>query len=634
MTKYLVIFNHRGASPVNLIREFIDRLQLMVDITPESDEVSLPPDLKSFYLFFIRQTWRPLAAILVLGTITAVIDTMIPAAIAYFIRTSLNGSNQLSSYTVPIIVFFVAFHPAVSTLHRLFTNHAISANLPTLVRWQSHTHIARQPISFFHSDLSGRLASRVLQTGPALRDTIVTATTSVWYIVVFAGSSLFMLANADLVLAVPVTIWILIYTSLLACFLPRLKQQSREMSKMRSSVTARLVDTYANIQTIKLYSGAGAENDFIREGLREHNQTYQALLTQNSIFSSLLAFLNGGLIGSTLGLSLWLAGKGEVEPSQFALIIPLVWHIASASVNVTQQLSSIFENIGVVQEGIRSIARPIPPENKNTQTPLDLTDTSIKFDRVSFRYPSSDSQVEDITFVVPEGRRLAIVGPSGAGKSTIINLLLRLHKADSGSITIGDRSITDITNGSLRSTMAVVSQETAILSRSVLDNIRFGKPGASLAAVQNAASLAGACEFIEELRDTQGRCGYNAHIGERGVKLSGGQRQRLALARALLKDAPILILDEATSSLDVLSEAGLRKKLENHLQGKSVIAIAHRIETIVGYDEILVLKDGRIVERGAHADLLAHQGTYHAMWIEQSGRGAGSGLIVSAESRM
>jgi len=602
----------------NVFRQLVAYIQRSVEITPDSDEISLPADLRSFFLFFLRQARQPLFAILVLGTVTAVIDALIPAVIAFFIKSSLQDSTYSLGLVAPIVVLFTLIHPTVSTMQRILTNHAISANLPTLVRWQSHAHIARQPLSFFHSDLSGRLASRVLQTGPALRDTVVTAITSVWYILIFGSSAILLLGRADIFLAAPALIWSIIYIFLLRHFLPRLREHSREMSTMRSLVTARLIDTYANIQTIKLYSEAGAENSFVKDGLRGHNETYQRLLAQNSIFSGCLAFLNGALIGTTLVLAIWLAKKGSVDPSQFALVIPLVWHIAVASVSVTQQMSSIFENIGIVQEGIRSIAQPLPEQKASPLETIDRSNLHITFNDVSFSYPSSGASLQSVSFSLPPGKRLAIVGPSGAGKSTIIQLLLRLYTPDTGNILIGDRPVSEIALGSLRSTIAVVSQDTSILSRSILDNIRFGRREASPEEVAEAACLAGASSFIAELCDDKGRRGYEAHVGERGVKLSGGQKQRLALARALLKNAPILILDEATSGLDVLTEAGLRARLEQHFLGKSVVAIAHRLETIAAYDEILVLDAGRVTERGRHTDLLARRGTYWAMWNEQS----------------
>ncbi|ACM39330.1 ABC transporter nucleotide binding/ATPase protein (plasmid) [Allorhizobium ampelinum S4] len=604
-------------SSEGLFGRLINWLQQLVAITPAVENIVLPDRIGKFYCFFLIQAWRPLLWLLAIGTAVATADAIIPVAISHFVQLLGENSTSFPTSTVAVIVLFMLAHPLLTSAQRLIVNHSISANIATLVRWQSHSYIARQPISFFNSDLTGKLANRVLQTGPALRDTIVTVVTSVWYIVIFIATTIFFLAQADVRLIVPTLIWVISYLLLLRVFLPRMNRHSRDMSSMRSLVSGRLVDSYSNIQTVKLYSHDGSENSYIKHGLVTHNEANQKLLAQNSFFGTALSFINGTLISSTLALSLWLSKNHAVEPSQFAMILPLVWHIANTSTAITQQMSSIFENFGVVQEGMRSITAPFPPEDGSCSEELRVHEPTVVFQNVTFRYPRSSAAVVSLNFSINSHERVAIVGSSGAGKSTIIGLLLRLYEADQGTVSICGQDIRSVSVRSLRASIAVVSQETSILNRSVFDNISFGMPHTSASEVVEAATMAGAHEFIRQLRDKDGRVGYAAHAGERGVKFSGGQRQRIAIARALLKNSPIIVLDEATSALDSESEFELKKRLEPLLRHKTVIAIAHRLGTIKDFDRIIVLEGGRIVEMGSHEQLLRSEGRYALLWNRQ-----------------
>ncbi|HKT17202.1 MAG TPA: ABC transporter ATP-binding protein, partial [Stellaceae bacterium] len=465
-----------------------------------------------------------------------------------------------------------------------------------------------------------------MQTGPALRESVVSGTNAVWYILVYGTSAIVLMASNDPRLAIPALIWFSIYAGLLRFFVPRLRERSREMSEVRSALTGRVVDSYTNILTVKLFARPRDEDNFVRAAVDDHTDAFRRQLRLITVFGFSLTVMNAGLVVATGGAAIWLWSDGRIPVGTIAMALPLAWQITAISGWVAQNVTAIFENVGVVQDGMRSIAVPRQMPDRADAAQLRVSDGHVRFEGVRFGYGTSRGVLHGVDLDIAPGERVGLVGPSGAGKSTLVNVLLRFYELESGRILIDGQDIARVTQESLRAHIAMVTQDTSLLHRSIRDNIRYGRPEASEAEIIDAASRAHALEFIEGLEDWQRRRGFDAHVGERGVKLSGGQRQRIAIARVILKDAPILILDEATSALDSEIEAAIQEQLGTLMRGRTVIAIAHRLSTIARMDRLIVLDRGRIVEQGSHAALLAQDGTYAKLWQRQSG-----GFLEEAE---
>jgi ATP-binding cassette subfamily B multidrug efflux pump len=487
------------------------------------------------------------------------------------------------------------------------------------IRWQNHWYVVRQSWAFFQNDFAGRIANRVMQTGPAIRETLVAMLTSVWYILVYGTAALILLASADPWLALPVVLWFLGYLVMLRVLVPRMRDRSKEVSEGRSMLTGRIVDSYTNILTVKLFARAHEEDAYVRDAVDIHTDLFYRSLRLNTVFGLWLSSLNAMMVTGTGGLALFLWTRGKVEVGTVAMALPLAWQIVNIAGWVAWQITSIFENVGVIQEGMMTIAKPIALTDRPDAADLKVTRGEIRFEDVSFGYGRETGVIEDLTLTVKPGEKIGLIGRSGAGKSTLVNLLLRFFDLEGGRILIDGQDISAVTQESLRAQISMVTQDTSLLHRSIGDNIRYGRPQATEAEIVAAAKLAHADEFIRELEDWKKRTGYAAQVGERGVKLSGGQRQRVAIARVILKDAPILVLDEATSALDSEVEAAIQSSLGTLMTGKTVIAIAHRLSTIARMDRLIVLDHGRIVEQGSHDELLRHGGHYAALWRRQSG---------------
>jgi ATP-binding cassette, subfamily B, multidrug efflux pump len=515
--------------------------------------------------------------------------------------------------------------PLALTSQNLITHQAIAANVSNMIRWQTHWHVARQSWAFFQNDFAGRIATRVLQTGPAVRESLVALITGVWYILVYGSSALFLLASADRWLALPISIWFLSYLVLLRTFVPRMRDRSKVVSEAKSLLTGRVVDTYTNILTVKLFARARNEDAYVRDAIDEHTGLFHSSLRLNTLFSFCLTTLNAMLVTGTGAIAIALWTHGQVGVGTVAMALPLSWQIINIAGWVAMRITEIFENIGVVQEGMMTIAKPIGLADRDDANPLMVTRGEIRFQDVRFGYGRERGLIEGLTLTVRAGERIGLVGRSGAGKSTLVNLLLRFFDIEDGRILIDGQDIAAATQESLRTQISVVTQDTSLLHRSIRENIRYGRPEASDAEIIAAAKLAHAHEFIEDLEDWRGRRGYDAQVGERGVKLSGGQRQRVAIARVILKNAPILVLDEATSALDSEVEGAIQASLDTLMAGKTVIAIAHRLSTIARMDRLVILDHGHIVEQGSHEELLRAGGHYAMLWQRQSG-----GFIDSA----
>jgi ATP-binding cassette subfamily B multidrug efflux pump len=580
--------------------------------------------LGAFYWHYVRQVRGLVAVLFVAGFLVASLDTLIPVFIGRLVGLlSEHAPGTLLSAAWPQLLgmagVLLVLRPLAMLLQNLMTNQVLAPGLMNLVRWQNHWHVVRQSWNFFQNDFAGRIANRVMQTGPSLRESVVASTNAIWYILVYGGGAILLLSKSDPRLAAPVVVWFAGYATFLRFFVPRLRVRSRRMSEMRSTLTGRVVDSYTNILTVKLFARPRDEDEFVRGAIDDHTNAFRDQVRLMTLFGLVLALLNATMVVGTgiIAVSLWDAGT--IALGTVAMALPLTWQIANIAGWVAQNVTSVFENIGTVQDGMRSIAvarqMPDPPD----AVALRIRDAEVRFERVRFGYGTARGVLHGIDLRIAPGERVGLVGRSGAGKSTLVNLLLRFYAVEGGRILIGGQDIATVTQESLRAHIAMVTQDTSLLHRSIRDNIRYGRPQASEEEVREAAAKAHALDFIEGLEDWFGRHGLDAHVGERGVKLSGGQRQRVALARVILKNAPILVLDEATSALDSEVEAAIQEQLEGLMRGRTVIAIAHRLSTIARMDRLVVLDEGCIVEQGTHAKLLAAGGTYARLWRHQSG---------------
>ena len=583
-----------------------------------------PPRLLAFYWRYCKPVWPFLAALLVVGFVVSLIEVSLfkfIGSIVDFLRATSPERVFEDHAGTFLWMGFIAFvaRPAMSTAHDLLTQQAIAPGLTNMTRWQTHRYVLRQSVTFFANDFAGRIASKIIQTGPALRESVVQSLDALWFVVIFAASAVVLFAQIDWRLALPLLAWIGGYMLTLGFFVPRIRVRATVMSEMRSQLTGRVVDSYSNIQTVKLFAQPEREDDYAREALLAHTRAFQHETRLVTLMNVVVATMNGVLIVATGWLAIWLWSRGQMSLGSIALASGLAIRLTNMSGWVMWTAIGIFENIGTVHEGMETIARENGLADRPGATALQAPRGAIRFEGVRFHYGRDGGVIDDLSFTIAAGEKVGIVGRSGAGKSTIVNLLLRFYDVEAGHVFIDGQDVCDVTQASLRQKIGVVTQDTSLLHRSVEDNIRYGAPQATRSDVLAAARQAHADDFIVTLSDPYGRNGYDAHVGERGVKLSGGQRQRIAIARVLLKDAPILVLDEATSALDSEVEAAIQESLQPLMTGKTVIAIAHRLSTIAAMDRLIVLDKGAIVETGTHEQLLARGGLYASLWQRQSG---------------
>jgi ATP-binding cassette subfamily B multidrug efflux pump len=592
-----------------------------------------PQGLLAFYWHFVRQTKGWYAAMFAASLAVALLDTVIPLFIGRLVslmEAADRGAAVAEQWPILVgmIVLVLLVRPLAILIDIAIRHNALIPGATSLIRWQSHWHVVRQSWPFFQNDFAGRIANRVMQTAHALRESTMASIRAVWYIAVYGMTAFALMTIADWRLGLPTLAWFAGYVLFLRHFVPKLRELARESSERRSLVMARVVDSYTNILTVKLFARIADEDAYVRESVDLHQRAMNAHMGVITRFQVGLTALNAALLVATaaIGLHLWV--EGSVSAGIVATALPLAWQTANAAGWVSWEVSAIFENIGVVQEGMQSIAVPHSGGDRPDARPLEVSRGELAFEGVSFGYGRKDAApvLSHLTMRIRPGERVGLVGRSGAGKSTLVNLLLRFHEVESGRILIDGQDIAGVTQESLRAAIGMVTQDTSLLHRSIAANIRYGRPSATDSQVAEAARKAQAHEFILSLRDWNGRTGYAAHVGERGVKLSGGQRQRIALARVILKDAPILALDEATSALDSEVELAIQEQLLDLMEGKTVIAIAHRLSTIARMDRLIVLEGGRIVEQGTHEALLALRGHYEKLWRHQSG-----GFLVDEE---
>ncbi|HZD62063.1 MAG TPA: ABC transporter ATP-binding protein [Xanthobacteraceae bacterium] len=610
-----------------------ERLLKPTDLPEEAEP---PPGFIAFFWHFARQAKGLFVALFAAGFVVALLDSTIPVFMGRIVTliTETQPDQLFATFWPHLLgmaVVLLVARPIAQASQNLIANQAIAANVSNRIRWQNHWYVVRQSWAFFQNDFAGRIANRVMQTGPAIRETLVALITSVWYILVYGTSALVLLSSADPWLALPVVLWFLGYLVMLRVLVPRMRDRSKAVSEGRSMLTGRIVDSYTNILTVKLFARAREEDAYVRDAIDQHTDLFYRSLRLNTLFSFCLSTLNAMMVTGTGGLALVLWTQGKVEIGTVAMALPLAWQIVNVAGWVALQVTSIFENIGVIQEGMMTIARPIALIDRPDAPALNVTRGEIVFEDVRFGYGRESGVIDGLNLSVKPGEKIGLIGRSGAGKSTVVNLLLRFFDLEDGRILIDGQDIAAVTQESLRAQISMVTQDTSLLHRSIGDNIRYGRPQATDAEVVAAAKLAHAHEFILELEDWKQRRGYPAQVGERGVKLSGGQRQRIAIARVILKNAPILVLDEATSALDSEVEAAIQSSLDTLMAGKTVIAIAHRLSTIARMDRLIVLDRGRIVEQGTHHELLQHGGHYAALWQRQSGGFIDAGDMQAAE---
>jgi ATP-binding cassette subfamily B multidrug efflux pump len=583
-----------------------------------------PTGLVAFYRHFAWQARGALAALFVIGLFVALTDVSIPFFMGYVVtlvsQTAAGDVIRDHGTTFAGMAFvLVVVRPMLYLAQNLVRHQILSPGLTNLTRWQSHWHVVRQSWAFFQNDFAGRVAGRVVQTGASLSESVIALTTSIWHISVYGVSTIAALALIDFRLALPILVWFLCFSAMLALFVPRMRDRSRRSSDARSALNGRIVDCYTNILTVKLFARARDEDDFVREALDAHTRAFHDQQRLNTLFGLALSLLNAILIAATGGVAILLWDKAAISVGMVAMSLPLALQLNGFSWFVAMSVTSIFEAVGTVQEGMRSIAVPRQMPDPPNARELEVVEGAVQFENVWFGYGMSKPVLHGLSLKIRGGERIGLVGHSGAGKSTLVNLLLHFFDVDSGRIHIDGQDIAQVTQESLRANIAMVTQDTALLHRSIRDNIRYGCPGATEEAIHAAAVKAHALEFIETLEDTHGQRGFDALVGERGVKLSGGQRQRIAIARVILKNAPILVLDEATSALDSEIEAAIQEQLGALMEGRTVIAIAHRLSTIAQLDRLVVLDHGRVIEEGTHAALLALGGDYARAWNRQSG---------------
>jgi ATP-binding cassette subfamily B multidrug efflux pump len=602
-------------------------------LDPTAGTPAPPPNagLVRFYWFYIRQVTGLTVSLFVFGGLIAILDTMIPAFIGRVVSLVSSHTPQTLFRDQGLTLLGMAgvllvLRPLAFVAHNVLVNQIVNPGLSNMIRWQNHWHVVRQSWTFFQNDFAGRIANRVLQTGPALRESLVMAFDAAWYILVYGSSALVLLGRLDWRLMVPMLVWFAVYAAMLRYFVPRLRDRSRHVSEMRSTLTGRVVDSYTNILTVKLFARAADEDAFVRDAIDDHTSAFRDQTRMTTAYTSTLVLMNATLIVSMAAVALWQWSVGHIAIGAVATAIPMAWQLNNIAGWVARSVTSIFENIGTVQDGMRSIDVPRQMPDPADAVELHVTGGEIRIENLHFDYGRVRDTVtkypavlHGIDLTIAPGERVGLIGPSGAGKSTLVNLLLHFYDPAAGRILIDGQDIAGVTQESLRRHIAMVTQDTSLLHRSIQENIRYGQPQATEAQIIAAAKQAQAHEFILGLEDWHGRRGYDAHVGERGVKLSGGQRQRVALARVILKDAPILILDEATSALDSEVEAAIQEQLDTLMEGRTVIAIAHRLSTIARMDRLIVLDAGRIVEAGSHLELLQRNGVYARLWRRQSG---------------
>ena len=580
------------------------RFELLIDVFKPSPDIAPPPGMLRFYGHYLKQVWPLMVAVLIVGFFAAVIEVALFSFLGQLIDMAQASTDAGSFFAehrdalLWMLLVALVIRPLVFGLHNLLTHQAVNPGLTNLIRWQNHRYVLKQSLSFFQNDFAGRVAQRVMQTGPSLRDSAMQVIDALWHVVVYAGSALYLFAAADLRLVLPLALWIVGYSAALWYFVPRIKARSAAASAARSKVMGRVVDGYSNIATLKLFAHSQEEESYAREAMQDLLDKFRLQSRTITALDFLITCLNGVLIVGTGALALWLWSQALISTGAIALALGLVIRINNMAEWIMWVVNGIFENVGTVQDGMQTIVQPRQVADREDATPIQVPHGGVRFENIHFHYGKRGGVISGLDIDIRPGEKIGLVGPSGAGKSTLVNLLLRLYDLESGRILIDGQDIGTVTQESLRAHIGVVTQDTSLLHRSIRDNLRYGKPGASDEQLWEAVRKARADAFIPNLDDSQGGRGMDAQVGERGVKLSGGQRQRIAIARALVHEPALLILDEPTSALDTAAESAVRDTLRD-LKGRyTLLAITHRPALLDVSDQVLHIAHGALSADG------------------------------------
>lgn len=595
---------------------------------PDVPRTQPPKSVWGFCLYFTRGIWPVLLTVSLFSAAIAILEVTIFGYLGQLVdwfasRNSSTFIAEESSGLIWIGGILLVVLPLLVILKSFLVHQSLLGNYPMRIRWMAHQYILGQSLAYFQDEFAGRVATKVMQTALAVRETVMKLLDLMVYISVYFISIVVLVFATDWRLSVPFMIWFAVYVTILYFILPRLKAVSKQQADARSIMTGRIVDSYTNIMTVKLFAHTSREASYAKDGMDGFLQTVHPQMRLVTLLYGCVWYSNTVLVFCVAGLSIYLWTLGIVGGGALAIAVSLALRLNGMSQWIMWEVSSIFENIGTVQDGINSLSIPVAVTDKPQAPALLVKGGAINFNQVDFYYQGAhDHQIsvfDKLDLAIKPGEKVGIVGRSGAGKSTLVNLLMRFYDVQGGQISIDGQRIDDVAQETLRAKISMVTQDTSLMHRSVRDNILYGREGATEADMIAAAKQAEAYEFILQLSDAKGRTGFDAHVGERGVKLSGGQRQRIAIARVMLKDAPILILDEATSALDSEVEAAIQQCLDKVMQDKTVLAIAHRLSTIAQMDRLIVLDDGKIVESGTHQALLDKQGIYEKLWSHQTG---------------
>lgn len=600
----------------------------MIDPYPPAHPIEPPKGLYQFCRHYVRGIEPYLVLLALLTTCLAISEAMLYGVLGKMVdwlaeKETVHFLEDEWPMLLAMSVFILILIPLLVLLHSLVIHQTLMGNFPMRIRWLSHRYLLNQSYTFFQHEFSGRIATKVMQTALSVRETVMKLLDVILFVTVYLTTTFLLVINADPRLCLPLLAWVFLYIGILSHFVPQLKRISTLQADARSLMTGRIVDSYTNILTLKLFSQSQRESAYAKAGMEEFMSTVHPQMRLSTLLNVCVWIINMLLVFATgaLGIHLWL--QGGIGPGAIAIVMSLAIRLTGMSHWIMWEVNALFESIGTVQDGINTLSKPQNVTDIPNAKELQINQGGIHFRQVCFSYhpdqQASSRIFDDLNLHIAAGEKVGIVGRSGSGKSTFVNLLLRFYDIQQGSITIDGQDICAVTQESLRANIAMVTQDTSLLHRSVRDNILFGKPDATDAQMIQVAKQAQAHEFIQALRDIKGRTGYDAHVGERGVTLSGGQRQRVAIARVLLKNAPILVLDEATSALDSEVEASIQQSLYQLMEGKTVIAIAHRLSTIAAMDRLIVFDKGRIVEQGSHAKLIANNQLYAQLWNHQSG---------------
>ena len=620
--------NYRSYREIGFFRPFFAPFEAWIDPLRNPGDAMPPANIWQFIWHFARQAKLPLGISFVLHTINGSMEALFfffMGRLVDILTTGISSEGwaglaaKSGSELALIFMFIVVIRFLVSLVQMMIDAQVINRGFYNLVAWQATSHVARQSVGFFASEHSGSVLTKVGQVGDAVGNFITGSLTSVWTILTFMATSLFLFAQLDLGLVGVVVVWVGVVLVLARYFLPRFRDASVDVAEAGAEKNGRVVDVYSNIQTVKLYGSTESADEYMREGMADYVQAATRIgrlsvgLNSLMTLASSLAFTAAAIIC----IDLWT--RDAISVGSIAFALSLVLRLNMWLGMLIGSINGLMRNFGVLQNSMELITRPLEVVDAPDARDWTPTGGAIRFDNVRFGYLTDQPVIDRLDIDIAPGEKVGLVGFSGAGKTTIVNLLLRFWDVESGRISVDGTDIATVTQDSLRAAIGVVTQEPALLHRSVRDNILYGRPGASDDEVIAAAKRAEAHAFIMELKDSEGRSGYDAHVGERGIKLSGGQRQRVAIARVMLKNAPVLVLDEATSALDSEIEAAIQSQLATLMAGKTVLAIAHRLSTIAAMDRLIVIDGGRLVEQGSHAELLKQGGIYAALWARQSG---------------